>query len=110
LWYNTAIDGNGFLLVSFYPYIISWSRELVKEAKMAEQLSDCPKCGGAIVAGDTEFEGSLCWRSMECENCSWEYREVYEFSLNETLDDCIELDDEGDPITLDSLLDGEQEL
>lgn len=66
------------------------------------QYYECPKCGNGdfgdtISGGDMEMDGDWIWKEYTCK-CGFEWREVYTFEKNETLDDCRELDDKGDVI------------
>jgi hypothetical protein len=64
---------------------------------MSNQISQCPHCGGIMIGGDWEVDSDV-WRVLRCEDCDWECNEVYTFSHNETVGDCVLLDDHGDEV------------
>jgi formate dehydrogenase maturation protein FdhE len=59
--------------------------------KIARQ--DCPVCGSENIKADYLYcDESSAWRSITCEECSMCWNEVYEFSHNEDVVTCAELE------------------
>lgn len=59
----------------------------------------CPKCkSGSFDASSFEQSDEMVYRIIMCENCGFEWQEVFEFSENSTVDTCETLDDEGNVI------------
>jgi predicted nucleic-acid-binding Zn-ribbon protein len=84
-----------------------------KEKLKMSPYVKCPKCGrndfqndsartsyvltNSIIVSEWETDDDLAWRECRCK-CGFEWREMYSFSMNQTLDNCIQLDDDGNEI------------
>jgi DNA-directed RNA polymerase subunit RPC12/RpoP len=65
---------------------------------MNEMFYECPKCKStAIPAEQFDVEGGIAWRAIRCEDCGFEWQEVFEFSHNENRD-ADELDADGNVV------------
>jgi formate dehydrogenase maturation protein FdhE len=87
-----------------------------KESKMIDEFVNCPKCKSPnIGAGEFNSEYAGGWRTCKCDNCDFEWVEVFHlisnrdaadendidengYGHNEDFTDGMALDESGDPI------------
>jgi len=59
----------------------------------------CPKCKSEnISGGHVEIDSDCAWQTVTCENCWYDWNEVYNFVRAETPDTCKEIDEDGNPV------------
>jgi transposase-like protein len=64
---------------------------------MSKTWNKCPKCKSEEISV-TAFESDedTAWRTATCDNCNFEWQEIFNFDHNEDFD-CNTLDDTGEP-------------
>jgi hypothetical protein len=67
---------------------------------MTKSFNACPKpdCKSEnLYIGDMNKDKDCAWQGITCEQCGFEFVEVFYFSHNETKDTGVEIDEEGKP-------------
>jgi transcription elongation factor Elf1 len=79
--------------------------------KRYHEWIECPKChSDKLNSHSWESDEETAFRVVTCENCEFEWQEVFSFLHNETVKDCNVLDEFGDEIETDNTVLENEEL
>lgn len=81
---------------------IEWTKKCLEELgytveKKHREWMECPKCHSDNISAQN-FDPEASSRLVDCYNCGFQWREVFNFSHNEDQDGCNVLGEDGEPL------------